>query len=190
MSSSKLLKERFDANSNLFNNFNNTQFKKFDELCSKIIKTFRNKKKLLIYGNGGSAADSIHFTGELVGKFKKKRDPLAAICLNTNIAVISSIGNDMNFNQIFLRQLKAIFQKGDLVIAFSTSGNSDNIYKSVKYLNEIKANHFIFTGLKGGKLSKISNNLIKVPSSKVDQIQEFHYMMMHTICDYVEQELF
>lgn len=169
--------------------FDNNLYSKFQKLCSDAVNSLNKGGKIISFGNGGSAADSMHFTAELVGKFKKIRQSYNAICLNENQSVITCIANDFSFDHIFVRQLEGIFSENDLVIMLSTSGNSKNIIESSKFLNLHNYNYFILTGKDGGEINNLSNNLIKVPSSSVDEIQEFHYMLLHVLSDYIEKEI-
>lgn len=184
----KLLLNRFNENSKIFNKISKKELIKFSKLCTFVKNCILQNNKIIIFGNGGSAADALHFSGELIGKFKKKRNAYGCLCLNTNLSSITSIGNDMDFKYIFTRQLEANYSIGDYVIVLSTSGNSKNIIEAIKFLNKNNHKYCLMTGKTGGLSKNISRFSIKVPSDKVDQIQEIHYMMLHTICDYIESD--
>jgi len=161
-----------------------------EKICEKIIRAFKNKKRLFIFGNGGSAADAQHVACELQGKFYKTRVSLPAIALTTNTSVLTAVGNDFGFDQIFSRQIEAYVKKGDIVIAISTSGNSPNIIKAIEVANRLGAITIAFTGKDGGKLKNISSVCLKVPSNDVARIQECHITIGHIICDIIETALF
>ena len=160
--------------------------KKFIKLTSILEKAISNGNKIIFFGNGGSAADSMHLAAELVVKYKKKRKPLAAIALSANTANITAIGNDFNFKYIFSRQLEALAQKGDVAFAISTSGNSDNIIEAIKYANKNGLMSVVFSGNNGGKLKKFSKNILLIPSKKTSIIQIYHLFFGQIICDYLE----
>lgn len=172
---------------NLLENLNKHIYQVFNELSNSINNTLNNGNKIISFGNGGSAADSIHFTGELVSKYKSNRKSLPAISLNSNISVLTSISNDFGYEKVFSRQLESLYKEGDFVICITTSGNSKNIINAIRFLNQIKANYFTLTGESGGKSKEISKKILKVPSDEVDIIQEIHYMILHSICDGLEK---
>lgn len=149
-----------------------------------LIKSLKNGNKILICGNGGSAADAQHFAAELVGKFKKKRKALPAIALNNNSSIITSIGNDCNFAEIFSRQIEAYGQKGDVLVAISTSGKSKNILNAVKSANKRSMMTILLTG--NNKNIK-ANHIIKIPSKDTPFIQEAHILIVHILCGSIEK---
>ena len=161
------------------------------ELAAKIIiEAYKNAKKVLLAGNGGSAADAQHMAGELVSKFLKERSPLNAIALTTNMSVLTAIGNDYSHEFVFERQLQAYGIEGDVFIAISTSGNSKNIIKAIKEAKSLKMKVIGLCG--GGKceMDHVRDCLIKVPSIKTPIIQESQITIGHAICAIVENELF
>lgn len=148
-----------------------------------IKKTIGNGNKILIFGNGGSASDSIHFAAELAGKFKKKtRIPLPAISLSENISTITAIGNDFNFSEIYSRQIKAVGKKGDLAIGISTSGKSKNILKAFSVSKKMKINIASLTGMNNELVQKYSKINFNVQSNNTARIQELHIFFIHLIC--------
>jgi len=157
---------------------------------SKVVKVLRDcyeeKNKLLIIGNGGSAADSQHFAAELVGRYKLERKSLPAIALTTDTSIITAIGNDYGFDYVFSRQCESIVNDGDVVIAISTSGNSKNVINAITTSKKNGATTIAITGGDGGELSRISDISLKVPSNSTPRIQEAHRIIIHIICELVE----
>ena len=152
--------------------------------------TIISGKKILIAGNGGSAADAQGFAGELVGRFNFDRPGLPAIALTTDTSVMTAIGNDYDFESIFSRQIDAIGQNDDLFFAISTSGRSKNIIKSSVSAKKKKMKIIAFTGAEKNKLYDYSDISIKVPSNLTPDIQEIHLMSYHLICHAIELDLF
>ena len=155
-----------------------------------IAEAFKNNRKLLICGNGGSAADSQHIAGEFVNRFMIERPPLPAIALTTDTSVITSIGNDYDFSQIFSKQVKAIGREGDAILAISTSGSSTNIIKALKAARDIGIKSIGLTGKGGGKMADIVDILLNVDSDCTPRIQEVHITACHIICELVDHILF
>lgn len=159
-------------------------------ITRKILAAFRRNKKIIIFGNGGSAADAQHFAAELVVKFEKKRKSLNAIALTTNSSVITACGNDFGFDEIFARQLEPIAQAGDVVIGISTSGNSPNVVKALTVASRKKIFTVGFTGKDGGIIKEVADVTLKAPSDVTARIQECHILAIHIICKLVEKSLF
>ncbi|WP_157928099.1 D-sedoheptulose-7-phosphate isomerase [Candidatus Nitrosotalea okcheonensis] len=155
------------------------------ELIDNARNTLKKKGKVVFFGNGGSAADSQHIAAEFTGKFKTYQRFLPAIALTTNTSALTAISNDFSFDDIFSMQVKSLVNKNDLVIGISTSGNSTNVIKGVLEAKKIGAKTVSFTGAKGGKLAKIADIIIKVPSDDTQRIQEFHIMIGHILCELV-----
>jgi len=160
------------------------------EVSKLLSDTFTMGNKILLFGNGGSATDASHIAGEFVNRFKRERPGLPAIALNTDIAVLTSIANDYDFSEIFSRQIKALAQDGDVVIAISTSGNSPNVLKAVDAAKKKKLKIVAFTGAKGDKLTAKADYVFAVPSSNTPRIQETHITLGHVLCQMVEEILF
>jgi D-sedoheptulose 7-phosphate isomerase len=159
--------------------------------ASKLLSdAFNRGNKLVLFGNGGSAADASHIAAEFVNRFKKERPGLPAIALNTDTAVLTSIANDYDFSEIFARQIKALALEGDVVIAISTSGDSLNVLKAVDAAKKKKLKIIIFTGAKGGKLASKADYAFTVKSSNTPRIQETHITLGHVLCQMVEEILF
>ncbi len=165
--------------------------KKLIETVSKIIdeivSALKRGRKILLCGNGGSAADAQHFAAELVGKFRKIRKALSAVSLTVNTSILTSIGNDFSFDDVFKRQVEAIGKEGDILIAISTSGNSKNVIEAVEQAKKMGIFTIGFTGKDGGKLAEICDIVVKVPSSSTPRIQEMHITLFHAICGIVEE---
>lgn len=153
-----------------------------------IVKAFKNKKKMLICGNGGSASDSQHFAAELVGRFKKERKPFPAISLNTDTSAITAIGNDYNYSKIFSRQIEGVGNSGDILFLISTSGKSENIINATKTAKEKRIKTIGLTGSKESILSKNCDICILVPSAETCHIQELHIKVIHLLCILIEKE--
>jgi D-sedoheptulose 7-phosphate isomerase len=170
---------------NALKNLNN-EILLFSETC---ITTLKNKNKILIIGNGGSAADSQHFAAELVGRYKKERRGLPAIALTTDTSIITAIGNDYSYNDIFSRQIEALANKGDLVIAISTSGNSANIIKAVETAKENGCFTVGLLGKDGGRLKDNVDLPVIIPVENTARVQECHILIVHMICEIIEEEI-
>lgn len=151
---------------------------------------YRRGNKILIAGNGGSAADAQHFAGELVSRFFFDRPALPAIALTTDSSILTAIGNDYGYEKLFERQIEAHGCKGDVFIGLSTSGNSGNILKGLIRSKELGLTTIGLTGATGGKMSELCDYLIKVPSVSTPRIQEIHGLIGHTICAFIEEEIF
>ncbi len=159
-------------------------------LSKKIAKAFSKNNKLLLCGNGGSAADAQHIAAEFVNRFIIERTPLPAIALTTDTSIITSIANDYSFEHVFSKQIKAIGRSGDVMLAISTSGNSENVIQAVKTAKDMGIYTAGLTGGDGGKLARIVDIPIIVGSNSVPRIQECHIMTGHIICQLVDHILF
>lgn len=158
-------------------------------LADMISSTIKSGNKILIFGNGGSAADSIHIAAELVGRFRKERRALPAVALTENISSITAISNDYSFERIFERQVEAIGKEGDMALGISTSGRSKNVIRAILQAKKMKMKTAALTGKDGGMLSKIADVAVKVPSNNTPRIQEAHITIGHIICEIIEDEL-
>ena len=152
-----------------------------------IINSYKNNNKILIAGNGGSAADSQHIAAELVSKFCYERQALNAIALTTNTSILTAVGNDFNHDYIFSRQVEAFGNSGDIFIAISTSGNSKNIIKAINQAKKQNLTVIGLTGINKCEMDSICDYLIKVPSDITSIIQESHIMIGHIICGIIEK---
>ncbi len=157
------------------------------DLISDAIKS---GKKVLLMGNGGSAADAQHIAGELVGRFKKERKAIPAISLSTDTSILTAIGNDYGFEKVFERQIEALGEKGDVVVGISTSGNSENIYRAMKLSKEMGLKTIALLGNDGGKIKGLSDIPLIVPSKNTPRVQESHITIGHIICEGVEKKIY
>jgi D-sedoheptulose 7-phosphate isomerase len=156
------------------------------ELC---IKCLQNGGKILIFGNGGSAADAQHIAAELVGKYKTERDGISAIALTTDTSILTSIGNDFGYEHVFDRQVEALANEGDVLIGISTSGKSINVVNGLKIASKIKCSSIGLSGYDGGDMNQICDINLVVSSRDTARIQEMHIIIGHIICHLIEQEL-
>ena len=152
-------------------------------------QTLRYGGKIMLCGNGGSAADSQHLAAELTGRFIKDRKPLAAFALSTDTSALTSIGNDYSFGEVFARQVAGLGHKEDLLIGISTSGNSENVVRAVEEAHKLDMATVGLLGHDGGKLRSLCRHSIIVPSQVTARIQECHILIGHTLCGLIEQEL-
>jgi len=159
------------------------------QVAALIVTAFREGRKVLLFGNGGSATDAAHIAAEFVGRYKRERKPLPAIALATDIAAITCIANDYGFDELFARQIRAHGQKGDIAIAISTSGNSPNVLKGVAAARECGMITIAWTGGTGGKLAGLVDHPFIVPSTVTARIQESHITLGHVLCELVEETL-
>lgn len=164
--------------------------KRIEEIICLLCDVIKKGNKILVCGNGGSAADSQHFSGELIGRFQKERKAIACISLTTNTSIITSIGNDYSFEKIFSRQIEGIGKKGDVLILFSTSGSSKNVIEAVISAKKKGIKTVSFTGAQPNELAKISDINLSVPSKSTPRIQEIHSIIIHIICYLIEEKIF
>jgi D-sedoheptulose 7-phosphate isomerase len=160
------------------------------EVTGAVVETFRSGGKLIVMGNGGSAADSQHFVAEIVGRFKMERKALPAIALSTDTSILTAIGNDYGFDAVFSRQVEALASAGDTVFGISTSGNSPNVLKALQLARERGCRTVGLLGKDGGSIKSACDLSLIVPTSDTPRIQEAHITMIHIICDLIEKELF
>jgi len=163
--------------------------KKILLVSETIVETLKKNKKILLCGNGGSAADCQHWAGEMVGRFRRERKPYKFISLTTNTSILSSISNDYEFSQVFKRQVEGLGDKDDILICISTSGKSENIIEAAKKAKEKKMKTISLTGKTPNPLSKISDITLSVPSNETPRIQEIHILLIHIISQIVEESL-
>lgn len=161
-----------------------------EKASEMIVSALKSGNKLLLAGNGGSAADAQHIAAEFINRFKFDRPALPAIALTTDTSVITSIANDYNFNSIFARQAEAIGNKGDIFIAISTSGSSANLVEGLRTARDKGILTIGLAGSTGGSIRELCDICIMVPSSDTPRIQEAHTLIEHIICALVEEELF
>jgi len=162
-----------------------------DAICQAtdlIIQALHDKKKIILFGNGGSAADSQHIAAEFVGRFLKEREALPAISLTTDTSCLTALGNDYSFDIIFARQIEALAESGDVVLAISTSGKSKNVLAGVEAARAKGLKTIAVTGYDGGPLAQLTDVKIIVPAKHTARIQETHSCILHCICELVEEQ--
>ena len=158
-----------------------------EQAINLICASLKKNKKILLMGNGGSAADAQHIAGELIGRYKLERNSIPAISLTTDTSILTAIGNDYGFDQVFARQIESLGCEGDIVIAISTSGNSKNIIEALRVSERNKMKSIGLLGCDGGQIKKIIDIPIVVPSSNTPRIQEAHITIGHIICEEIER---
>ena len=166
---------------------NEEGIKFISQVSEVIISQINNGGKVLLCGNGGSAADAQHFAAELVGRFMKDRKPLPAVALTTDSSILTAVGNDYNFDSVFLRQVRALCTSNDVVIGISTSGNSGNVVEAFKCARSIGAKIVALLGNTGGKCIQYADYNYVVDSCESARIQEVHLLLEHLICEFVEE---
>jgi len=170
--------------------FSEKQCADLEAIGKVLVSAFKQKKKVLLCGNGGSAADSQHIAAEFIVRFKRERKSLPAIALTTDTSVLTATANDYDYESVFKRQVEGLGEKGDCLIAISTSGNSKNVLEAVKAAKQQGLTTVGFTGEQGGQLSSLTDLCFKVSSSKTPHIQEMHITALHAVSEAVEDELF
>ena len=163
------------------------QLPQIETVAHNIIETLRRRGKLLLAGNGGSAADAQHIAAEFSGRYLVEREALAAIALTTDTSALTAIGNDYGFERVFARQFEALAQPGDVLWVYSTSGNSGNIIEVVKAAKALGCYTVALTGATGGLLRDLVDDCVCVPSTSTPRIQEAHAFIGHEICDIVDK---
>tara|TARA_B110000014_G_scaffold184211_1_gene133228 strand:+ start:326 stop:892 length:567 start_codon:yes stop_codon:yes gene_type:complete len=186
--------------SNIIKNYFAKVSKNFDKLENQadtimlavdmILKSLNNKNKVIFCGNGGSAADSQHLAAELMGRYLLDRKPLPAIAITVDTSALTAISNDYGYENVFSRQISGIGNKGDVLIAISTSGNSKNIINAIIEAKNIGINVISLTGIKDSKMQELSDLTIKAQSDETNHIQEMHIAIGHLICGIVEENYF
>ncbi len=160
------------------------------EVAKAMEESLKNGGKVLTAGNGGSAADAQHFTGEIVGRFLRERDALAAISLVVDPVVMTCLGNDYGYNEAIARQIKGLGKKGDVFLAVSTSGNSDNLNNAIEAAKRMGIKTVGLTGKTGGMMKDICDYTLIVPSDSTPRIQEIHTFTVHLLCEMIEADIF
>jgi D-sedoheptulose 7-phosphate isomerase len=163
---------------------------KIARVVDSITEALKKGNKVLLFGNGGSAADAQHIAGEFVNRFLIERPPLPAIALTTDTSVLTSIGNDYDFADVFSKQIRALGQEGDIAWGFSTSGGSPNVIRALEAAKKMGLVTIGFTGRDGGAVGMVSDYHINVPSNVTPRVQEVHIVVSHAICELVDWRLF
>jgi D-sedoheptulose 7-phosphate isomerase len=159
-------------------------------LATMIADALGSGSKLLVMGNGGSAADSQHFVAEIVGRFKMERRALPAVALSTDTSILTAVGNDYGFDAVFSRQVEALASPGDVVVGLSTSGNSPNVFKALIAARERGCRTVGLLGKDGGSIKEVCDLALVVPTMDTPRIQEGHITIIHIVCDLMEKKLF
>ena len=155
-----------------------------------IVEAYRRDAKVILFGNGGSAADAQHVAAEFTGRFLLDRRPLSALALTENVAALTAIGNDYDYSDVFARQLGGLGDAGDVAVALSTSGTSANVLAAMGRARELAITTVALTGTRGDELAALADHCIRIPSEEGPQIQEGTMVVLHAICEAVERELF
>jgi phosphoheptose isomerase len=166
---------------------------KITEAGEVIVKALVDGKKILTCGNGGSACDAQHFSSELLNRYERERPALPAIALCADVSTLTAIANDYHYDEIFAKQIKALGQSGDVLLAFTTSGNSKNILLAIETAHMRGMHVIILTGKEGGQVPKYLKQddiEIRVPANKTNRIQEVHLIVIHCLCDLIDRSLF
>jgi len=163
---------------------------KLQETVKVCVQALKNGHKVMFCGNGGSASQSQHLAAELVGRYKKNRSAMASLALTTDTSILTAVGNDYGFDEIFVRQVQGLGQPGDVLIGLSTSGNSSNVLKAFELAKQMQMTTVAFVGELGGKMGQMADIALCVPSSKTNNIQEMHLALGHMLCGLIEESLF
>jgi len=162
----------------------------FEVMIEAVARALEEGRKILVFGNGGSAAEAQHFAAELVNKFLRIRQPIRAIALTTDTSTLTSVANDSSYDYVFRRQVEALGDKGDIALALSTSGASVNIVEGLKAARQKGMLTVAMTGQGGGRLGSLSDYLLDVPSTSTPRVQEVHLLLLHLLAEALENRLF
>jgi len=162
----------------------------FEAAVAACVAALKKNRKILAFGNGGSAAEAQHFVAELVNRFLKPRPALRAVTLSTDTSVLTCIGNDVSFDAVFSRQVEALGEPGDIVLALTTSGNSPNVLAALKTAKELGLVTVVLTGRGGGKSAPLADILLDVPSTETPRIQEIHLYLLHVLAGEIEERMY
>ncbi len=181
-----LIQKHIDSHRDVLNTIEDNLMPVIETASIAVVQTLKMGNKVLLCGNGGSAADAQHIAAELTGRFKKERKGLPAIAITTDTSALTAIANDYGYDKVFSRQIEALADKDDILIAISTSGNSQNVIEAVKEAKSIGCNTIALCGKDGGEVAQMCDISIVVPSSDTASIQEMHIMIGHIICSIVD----
>jgi len=185
-----IILKRFKESNEVKTRFLKENLPRLVEVVKLISQTFEAGNKILLFGNGGSAADAQHLAAEFVNRYVIDRPSLPAIALTTDTSILTSIANDSAFTEVFAKQIRALGKDGDVAVGISTSGSSSNIIKAFEVAKEMGMKTVALTGNDGGVLGKIADFSLVVPSTSTPRIQEAHILIGHIICEMVEHQLF
>jgi D-sedoheptulose 7-phosphate isomerase len=186
----EVIHKRFEETEKVKKQFLQENHPQLIAIIKLIADALENGSKLLLFGNGGSAAEAQHIAAEFVNRFLMNRPPLPAIALNTDSSILTSIGNDYSFSEVFAKQIVALGKEGDIAIGISTSGNSANVIRAIEVAKEVGIETIALTGNDGGDLAKVADYSLIVPSSNTPCIQEVHMAVGHILCEMVEAQIF
>ena len=182
------IKKSFETKQTIYND--EALLNKIEEVAQKCVALYKTDKKTILAGNGGSAADAQHIAAELVGRYGFDRPSIPSLALTTDTSNLTAIGNDYGYDQVFSRQLAGMGQTGDIFFGISTSGNSQNIINAFEVAKEKGILSVALVGKDGGKMAKMADIALVVPSNSTPRIQESHILIGHIICDIIEKEIF
>lgn len=182
------IKKSYETKQAIYTNEN--LLDKITKVAKLCVDIYKNSKKTILAGNGGSAADAQHIAAELVGRYGFDRPSIPSLALTTDTSNLTAIGNDYGYDKVFSRQLEGMGQKGDLFIGISTSGNSQNIINAFKAAKEKNITTVALVGKEGGEMARQADIALVVPSDSTPRIQESHILIGHILCDIIEKELF
>jgi D-sedoheptulose 7-phosphate isomerase len=185
-----IIQKRFKESGEVKMRFLKENLPRLIDVIKLISHAFEVGNKLFFFGNGGSAAEAQHLAAEFVNRYLMDRPPLPAIALTTDTSILTSVSNDLSYNEIFAKQLRALGKEGDVAIGISTSGNSSNVIKAFEVSKEMMMKTVAFTGNDGGALAKIADIPLIVSSTSTPRIQEAHILIGHILCEMVEHQLF
>jgi D-sedoheptulose 7-phosphate isomerase len=180
------IKEEFNSHLETINNVMNHMESDVEAAATIVVEALKSGNKILLCGNGGSAADAQHIAAELTGRYKTQRRGLPGIALTTDTSALTAIGNDYGYDRVFDRQVESLANKGDVIIGISTSGNSKNVINALKLGHEIGCKTIGLTGRDGGAMNEVCNINLVVPSHNTPRIQEMHILFGHTICQIID----
>jgi D-sedoheptulose 7-phosphate isomerase len=186
----EIIKEELNASARLKQDMADSLAEDIARAASILIAGLKAGKKVVAFGNGGSACDAQHLAAELVGRFGKDRRPLAALTLTADSSVLTSLGNDYGYSAVFSRQVSALIQPGDVAVAISTSGNSENVIQGVLTAKDAGARTVALLGNDGGRLKVLVDVAVVVPAKQSSRVQEGHISIIHVICKLVEEAIF
>ena len=185
------MKETVEEEKNIFDHLITSGYMdKVTEAGKRITEALKNGNKVVLAGNGGSAADAQHFAGEMVGRFMMERNPLPAISLCVDPSVMTCIANDYGYEEVFARQIAGLGNSGDILIAISTSGNSENIIRAIEVAKQKSITVIGYLGKDGGKIKNMCDLSLVVPATKTPRIQEIHTFTTHILCKMIEEYIF
>lgn len=182
------IKKSYETKQDIYNN--EELLNKIEQTSKLCVELYRNGKKTILAGNGGSAADAQHIAAEMVGRYGFDRPSLPSLALTTDTSALTAIGNDYGYDKVFSRQLEGMGQEEDLFIGISTSGNSENIINAFRIAKEKNITTVALVGRDGGEMAKLADIALVVPSESTPRIQESHILIGHIICDIIEKEIF